>query len=118
MSATEPLLPKLSAQSEPPSSYGGTAGPLTPPETVYMDTRSKHVPTLKTEDETFFFFTTPLAGLAGLVCCPLTICGMPTIIPPRVEAVGVVFGRYVGTSSSEPLEAGSRRRGCSLLGEA
>jgi len=62
-----------------------------------MDTRSKHVPTLKTEDETFFFFTTPLAGLAGLVCCPLTICGMPTIIPPRVEAVGVVFGRYVGT---------------------
>ena len=80
MSANERLLPKLGAQSEPPVSYGSSAGgvPMDPPAQMHMATRSRHVPTVTTEDESVFFFTTPLAGLAGLVCCPLTVCGMPT----------------------------------------
>ena len=102
-SNTAPLLPKLGAESEPPASYGSagasSAGPLTPPDVALMDRRSRHVPSLQTDDESLFCFTTPLAGLLGVACCPLTVCGMPTIIPPRVEAVGVVFGRYVGAQA-------------------
>ena len=86
--ASEPLLPK----SEPSSSYGA----LTPPPVVHMDTRGAHQAVLDTSDGNVFFCTTGLAGLAGLLCCPLTLLGMPTIVPPRTEAVGIVFGKYVG----------------------
>jgi hypothetical protein len=97
--ASEPLLGAKIGDDGPPGSYGA----LMPPSAPYSgmsrvpDARDAHVASIATHGSSVFCCTTPLAGLLGLFCCPLTVIGMPTTIPPRHEAVGTVFGKYVGT---------------------
>ena len=97
--AATPLLGAKVGDDGPPGAYGA----LQPPSEPYSgmsrtpDARSSHVPTVNTRTGSFFCCTTPLAATLGIACCPLTLLGMPTTIPPRHEAVGTVFGKYVGT---------------------
>jgi len=108
-STREPLLAKAAYADTAPV-YG------TAPDAPVMDRRSVHVDTVHTESSCIFC-TTPLATCLGALCLPLTLLGMygrgrlsfarclrtplsnqirPATIPPRHEAVGTVFGRYVG----------------------
>jgi hypothetical protein len=61
-----------------------------------MDRRSTHRDQVDTSASSFVFSTTPLATCLGIACLPCTLLGMPTTIPPRHEAVGTVFGKYIG----------------------
>lgn len=107
-STREPLLAKAAFADPAPAVYG------TAPDAPVMDRRSVHVDAVDTESSCLFC-TTPLATCLGALCLPLTLLGMcvlgrflrrclrhssnlirPATIPPRHEAVGTVFGRYVG----------------------
>ena len=102
-----PLLgAKLGNDDEPPGAYGAMRPPSAPYDgmTRVADTREVHRPAFSTESSTgVYCCTTPLAGFLGILCCPLTVLGMPTTVPPRHEAVGTVFGKYVATWKSSGL---------------
>ena len=96
--ASEPLLGAKIGDDGPPGAYGAMSTPqLYSGMSRVPDARAAHVPSIATSQGSCFFCTTPLAGLLGIACLPFTICGMPTTIPPRHEAVGTVFGQYVAT---------------------
>ena len=102
-----PLLgAKLGNDDEPPGAYGAMRPPSAPYDgmTRVPDTREVHRPAFSTDSSTgVYCCTTPLAGFLGILCCPLTVLGMPTTVPPRHEAVGTVFGRYVATWKASGL---------------
>ena len=96
-----PLLgAKVGDNDEPPGADGAMRPPSAPYDgmTRVPDTRDVHRPVFSTDNSSgVYCCTTPLASFLGILCCPLTVLGMPTTIPPRHEAVGTVFGRYVAT---------------------
>jgi hypothetical protein len=66
--------------------------------TRVADTRDVHRPVFDTNNSSgVYCCTTPLAACLGIACCPFTLLGSPVTIPPRHEAVGTVFGKYVAT---------------------
>jgi len=97
-----PLLgAKIGNNDEPAGAYGALRPPSEPYDGMSRvpDTRDVHRPAFSTTDSAsgVYCCTTPLAGFLGILCCPLTVLGMPVTIPPRHEAVGTVFGKYVAT---------------------
>ena len=82
----------------------GAYGAMRPPTDAYNgmtrmpDTRDVHRPVFDTNNSSgLYCCTTPLAACLGIACCPFTLLGSPVTIPPRHEAVGTVFGKYIAT---------------------